>query len=94
MFVKYRIFIRIAMILLLVVAILPMPYVYYMGLRIVLSVYAILELYYKSERKIEFGIMVLIYNPFLPIHATKAIWVLVNVINIIILGLIIKKEGR
>lgn len=71
--------------LLLVAALFPWPYGYYVLLRIVVFVVAAWIAYEQwrlddaiSGRVVMFGAIALLYNPFLPIHLTKELWSVLN----------------
>ncbi len=70
----------------LVIAILPMPYVYYMILRIYTTLTCCLLAYVayigkKLKTAIASGLLAILYNPLLPLHLGKDIWIIVNIIS-------------
>ena len=70
---------------LLFVAIFGLPYDYYTFLRLAitgLSLYAAFELLEKGS--VNFWVMLfiaLLFNPLIPIHLSKGIWILINIIS-------------
>ena len=73
----------------ILIALAPMPYGYYMILRLVLfgsCAYAALQLYGTSDAWWILGLLALFYNPIIPIHlGEKALWIPINIVT---LGLI------
>lgn len=67
--------------LLLLLAILNLPYGYYTFLRIIVTLSSIYLLVIRKTELIIVGILIaIIFNPILPIHLTKEIWVLIDTI--------------
>lgn len=70
----------------LVIAVLPLPYGYYMALRLAVCAAAAFiawkeyELNGKEANSYTwiFGIVAVLYNPFLPVHLFKLLWVVLN----------------
>ncbi len=85
--------IRIANIAMLILAIPPLlPYGYYTLLRIITcGVTALLGyLLFKANNTgwaVCFMLFAVVYNPILPFHLGKGIWVLLNIATIVILGM-------
>ena len=86
------IFLWLIPILMLFLAIFPLPYGYYTLLRVVVSfssgVIGFNEYIMKKSINnwvIVFWFFVLIYNPLIPFHLGKAIWTLINIITILCL---------
>ena len=75
----------------LAIALLPLPYGYYMLLRVVMcGLFSYLAYVSWQSGEQEFtwvlGITAAIYNPFIPLHLGREIWVLVNIATIGLLG--------
>ena len=73
--------------IILLVAVLPLPYEYYMILRLVIPIFCIIitvnefkKTRYVPVRYIFLGLAVL-YNPFLPVHLTKELWIILNLLS-------------
>ena len=71
----------------LAIALLPLPYGYYMLLRVVMcGLFSYLAyLSWRSggqESTWLFGFFAAIYNPFVPLHLGREVWVLVNIATI------------
>ena len=86
------IFLWLIPILMLLLAILPLPYGYYILLRVVISFVSGIIVFneyiikkYINSWVIVFCFFVLIYNPLIPFHLGKAIWTPINVITILCL---------
>jgi hypothetical protein len=62
----------------LLVALFPMPYSYYMALRIVIFSAATLGAI-RGRWSGVFWVVAALYNPFIPVHATRSIWAALNV---------------
>ena len=71
----------------LLFAILPLPYGYYTLLRILITVFSLFIMYLelneedhedKNKWLLLFGFLVLIYNPIVPIHLSKLVWIIIN----------------
>ena len=87
--------ILIACIVMLAIALLPLPYAYYMLLRVVIfGASAYLAVAAFSEDKTELAwvlaINALIYNPILPVHMTKDGWTIINLLTIGLFGYVYK----
>jgi len=81
----------------LAIALLPLPYTYYMLLRVVVfGVSAYLAITAFSAGKTELtwvlAINALIYNPIFPVHMTKDGWVVINLLTISLFGYIYKQR--
>ena len=75
----------------LVLAVFPLPYGYYTILRIIVTICAALIAHgaYKSSGNITpsvllFCALAILFNPLIPIHLSKAIWVPINLISAVI----------
>ena len=73
---------------LLVLAVFPLPYGYYIVLRIIVTICASLIAYgvYKSSGNITpsallFCVIAILFNPLVPIHFSKAIWMPIDLIS-------------
>ena len=87
----------IACMAILAIALLPLPYTYYMLLRVVIfGVSAYLAITAFSAGKTELtwvlAINALIYNPIFPVHMTKDGWVVINLLTISLFGYIYKQR--
>jgi hypothetical protein len=74
-------------ILLLMLAVLPLPYAYYQIMRWIVCGFAIQIILNHSKInnwKALFCLIAIIYNPINPIHLEKTIWMVVNTISAII----------
>jgi hypothetical protein len=72
--------------LLVFVAILPLPYDYYQILRVIVSlgsVYLLVSQYNSLGSTAKGGLIVtaLVYNPFIPVHLSKMLWVIINIVS-------------
>lgn len=73
----------------LVVAVLPLPYSFYMGLRWLVTIAAASLAWkeYELNRRransytLIFGAIALLYNPILPVHLFKLLWIALNLIT-------------
>lgn len=73
----------------LVVAVLPLPYSFYMGLRWLIAAAATFFAWKEYELNGKransytfiFGAMALLYNPIIPVHLFKLLWVVLNLIT-------------
>ena len=86
-------------ILMIIVALFPMPYGYYQILHLVITVMSILSIYnnYKKAHKASFwvllfGMILLVYNPLLKVHFEREIWQVINLITAVILAICLYKE--
>jgi len=71
---------------LLLFAVLPLPYVYYQLLRIVVTLIAAVNAYkfYEDNQMawvLVFGIIALIWNPIFPIYMDKSVWIILDFIG-------------
>ena len=71
---------------LLLFAVLPLPYVYYQLLRIVVTLIAAVNAYkfYEDNQMawvLVFGIIALIWNPIFPIYMDKSVWIILDLIG-------------
>ena len=62
----------------------PLPYGYYMLLRLVVTIVFAWAAYATYERKEEvlpwvLGVIALLFNPLIPIHLPKEVWMIVDV---------------
>lgn len=78
--------------IMLLVAVLPLPYTYYQILRVVITVIAVLAIIKEFKTGINpwivaFGIIALIMNPLFPIHMDKSAWIPINIISAIVFGI-------
>ena len=74
---------------LLLIALLPLPYFYYQLLRIVVIVVAAIYAYkfYKDNQMakvITFGIIALIWNPIFPIYMDKSVWMILDIVGAVV----------
>lgn len=81
------------------IALLPMPYAYYMLLRIgICSVFAYLAFnaWEASDQNFTWvlGITAAIYNPFVPIYLGREIWIVINLGTIGLLWLVKKRAAK
>ena len=73
--------------IILILAVLPLPYAYYLVLRLIIPVFAILTAFSIYSKKSDdifiyvFGFLAILYNPLIPIHLTKDIWMVLNVLS-------------
>ena len=70
-------------------ALLPMPYGYYMFLRLAVCAYAIFVFTQEQKKGVCFGsvsaaAIALLYNPVFRVHLEKEVWMWVNVITILL----------
>lgn len=71
----------------LVFAVIPLPYAYYMLLRLIIPFFAIIFAIhaYNHHRNSLFpylmGAMALVYNPFFPVHLFKELWIVINLLS-------------
>ena len=71
---------------LLLIALLPLPYFYYQLLRIVVTVVAPIYAYKFYEdnqmpKVIIFGIIAIIWNPIFPIYMDKSVWMILDIVG-------------
>ena len=77
--------------ILLLLAVMPMPYGYYQFLRIAITIVASInafELYNKNKTSllVVFVSIIILYNPIIPIHLSKEIWMPINLLTAVFLG--------
>jgi len=77
---------------LLLLAVAPMPYGYYQFMRIAITLVASInafELYNKNKSvlRVVFVSIIILYNPIFAIHLSKAIWIPINLLTAVFLGL-------
>lgn len=73
----------------LLIAVLPLPYVFYPALRLLVCGSSAYLIYLHRERwgseisgwVLVFGGMAVLYNPIFPVFLPKAVWVVVNLIS-------------
>lgn len=80
----------------LLIAILPLPYGYYMLLRWLVSLSAIFLAWVANELGKKYwlslmAIIALLFNPLIPIHLSKGTWTVIDLIVAILFFLSIKK---
>jgi len=78
---------------LLLFAIIKLPHGYYFFLRVVITVIAGINAYFvfKEDNKvlfIVFLVIVILFNPFIPIHFNKSTWILIDLITGFFFGVI------
>ena len=95
---KNKLFYLIPLIM-LIFAILPLPYGYYTLLKLVISLSSILIIFQIYKRYYEvnnliiiFSIIFLIYNPVFPIYLNKTIWIPINILTALAYLYLIKIE--
>jgi hypothetical protein len=76
---------------LLLIAVAPMPYGYYQFMRIAITLVSSMtafELYNKNKSLllVVFVSVIIIYNPIIPIHLNKVIWIPINLLTAVFLG--------
>jgi hypothetical protein len=74
---------------LLLIALLPLPYFYYQLLRIVVTVVAAIYAYkfYEDNQMVKvitFGVIVLIWNPIFPIYMDKSAWMIIDIVGAVV----------
>ena len=72
--------------LLLLIALIPLPYAYYQLLRIVVTVAAAIYAYRfyednQTSKATIFGLIALIWNPLFPIYMDRSTWIVLDVIG-------------
>ena len=81
----------------LLLAVLPLPYGFYTLLRIVVTASAAFAAYYffekgdDSQSGIILALIALLFNPLIPIHLDKAIWMPIDIGTAIYMYLVSKK---
>lgn len=76
---------------LLIVACFPLPYGYYTFLRIAITIISVLFIINDSAngfstQNIIWGVLAILYNPLIPIHLTKTIWIGLNIVTAVWFG--------
>lgn len=76
---------------LLLLALAPMPYGYYQFIRIAITLVASINAFdlYKKNKSlllVVFVSIIILYNPIFPIHISKAIWIPLNLVTALFLG--------
>lgn len=84
---------------LLGLALLPMPYGYYLFLRLAVCAYAVFVFAHEQKKGICFGsisaaAIALLYNPIIKVHLNKDIWMGVNVATVLVLVIIFTIRGK
>lgn len=79
----------------LFVALLPLPYAYYMILRVVIfgvSVYIAAAAFSEEKSDLAWimAITALVYNPVIPVHMMREAWAFINLLTIGLLGYLYK----
>lgn len=77
-------------IILMAIAMGKMPYGYYTLIRwIVCPVFVFLAIHCKKQKEIPwiwvFGVLAGLYNPIVPVHLGREIWVLANVVSVVLI---------
>jgi len=80
-------------------AILPNPYPYYMLLRVVVCAVGAYSAYMAYQKNKEgwawlFGLTAALFNPFIPAHLTKEIWMILNGLGAFIFFKSLKEFGK
>ena len=85
----------------LAIAILPLPYGYYMLVRLVVTVTAFYICYqeYNEQNKINpyvivFGLIGLLFNPIAKIHLDKELWQVIDALSALIFGFYTYKQNK
>ncbi|MCK5305813.1 MAG: hypothetical protein KAJ66_01625 [Candidatus Omnitrophica bacterium] len=86
----------IASIVMLLLAILPLPYGYYTLLRLVVCFTAIFLAWvsYKKQRirwAWIMGLLALVFNPVIPLYFGREFWIFVDLVNVVIFGIFLFK---
>lgn len=78
----------------LIIALLPFPYGFYVFLRIVVCITAAILVYHEQRQRyrisfwvIVFGLMAVLFNPIIPVHLTREIWIPINVASAAVFAL-------
>ena len=75
-------------IIILLIAVLPLPYEYYMILRLVIPVFCIIILVYEFRKTTSSPVpyiflgLAALYNPLMPVHLTKTLWIILNLLSV------------
>lgn len=88
--------ILIACIAMLAAALLPLPYAYYMLLRVVIfgvSAYLAVAAFTgeKTELAWVLAVCALVYNPIFPVHMPREGWAIINLLTIGLLGYVFRR---
>ncbi|MDW8438395.1 MAG: hypothetical protein RMM16_10170 [Chloroherpetonaceae bacterium] len=75
---------RWAVMALLLLALLPMPHNYYLVLRLAVTIYSVLEIFYayetgRNDLMAMFVVVAILYNPIIKIGFEREVWSFVNV---------------
>lgn len=84
-----------ASIIALLIAILPLPYEYYLLLRIFIFITSILFVYshdQDSNWKIIYIIIAFVFNPLLPLHLNKFLWIIIDILTAVTIYYSLKKD--
>lgn len=89
----------IAICVLLGLALLPMPYGYYMFLRLSVCAYAVFVFAQEQKKGVCFGSVAaigiaLLYNPIFRVHLNKENWIWANVATAVILIIVFALENK
>jgi hypothetical protein len=83
------------------VALAPLPYGYYVFLRIVLCVAAVYLAWSEHQEAksinawiVGLVVLAILYNPLVPIHLTREIWSVINLATVLFLGAHMIKRHR
>ena len=76
----------------LLFAIFPLPYGYYTLLRLVVSVSSGISAFHSLENKktglaLAFGLILLLFNPIIPIYLDKGTWIIIDIMIGIFFGI-------
>lgn len=82
--------------IMLLLALLPMPYGYYQLLRLVVCGSCIFGVYVNYKRKASLDIalclIALLYNPIFTIHFDRGIWTVLNIITVVYFAYLITQK--
>ena len=86
-------------IIMLLLALLPLPYGYFVLLRIVVCLSALYFAWYSYEINKPawmwgMGFIALVFNPIIPLHFGREIWVVIDIIGAIIFGIYLIKTSK
>lgn len=83
----------------LVLALAPWPYAYYQLLRVVVcgaGIFCGITLWNSNDQNRTLAIALvftaLLFNPFIPVHLTRAVWSIINVMSAALFGYVAMKE--
>jgi hypothetical protein len=66
-------------------AMLPLPYKFYLAIRVALSLGSVICLIVKTHLdnkvRVALVILALVYNPFVPFHLSRTIWTCINFVS-------------